>query len=188
MLRAELANRLAERLRIEERLLRDELERTAREKQREMSVRPEVEAAQFRHGVKLLLRACLEHEELADEFATDVIESGDCEGLVGEGVFRRIVEARRRGEKIDVAQLVGALDPAERRLVYESLFWEGSPPDRESARGYRLALRREKAERERAKTQSAIKATEDRQEQIRLGQEKLKKEAARRLSQSPPRG
>ena len=156
MLRAELANRLAERLRLDERLLREELARAARGKQREMTVRPEVEATKFNHGLKLLLRACLEDEALLDEFATDLIESGDCEGLTGEKVFRSIVDARRRGERIEVAQLADSLDPDERRLLHESLFWEGKPPDRESARDYRLALRRERVERERKRLGVAL--------------------------------
>ncbi len=158
MLRAELANRMAERLRLDERLLREELGRAAREKLHEMSPGRELGVAKFNHAVKLLLRACLEEEALADEFAVELMESGDCEGLIGEGIFRRIADARRRGEKIEVAQLADSLEEDERRLLYDSLFWEGKSPDRDSARSYRLGLRRERAEREQKKLIAAIEA------------------------------
>jgi DNA primase len=149
MLRAELANRLAAHLRLDERLLRDELRRAAGEARSEMRVREEVAAAEVNHAVKQLLRACLENETLADELLPDLVESGASEGLAGGGIFARLLELRHRGEKLAVTGWEESVTPDERRLVYESLFWPSEPPDRELAQGYVRALRLRKAQRGR---------------------------------------
>ena len=82
MLRAELAGRLAERLRVDERLLRDELRRAAGEKRGEVRVVEEV-VADSNHAVKQLLRACLESEEVAE--ACLAIMFSSCYGNPGNG-------------------------------------------------------------------------------------------------------
>jgi len=188
MLRVELAARLAERLRLDGRLLREELKRVASEGRRETELRPEVTALPATPAEKALLKAFLESPELADEFLPGLVEEGTVEGLTTERVFKLIVEARRRGERVEVAGLDDSLRPEEQRLVYESFFWPEKTPDREWVVDACRALGRKKADREREQLQSAIQATGDLQEQIRLGQAKLEREMARRLSQVPPKG
>ncbi len=160
MLRAELANRLAERLRLDERLLREELKRAAGEGRREMATSTAHSGAQPIPAEKQLLRAFLGSVEVADEFLPALVASGDCEGLATEGIFKQLLGARSRGEKVDVSRLEEALGPEEKRLVYENLLWPGEVPDREQALGCVRALRRRKLEREREKLQSAIQAAE----------------------------
>jgi DNA primase len=154
MLRTQLAHGLALRLRLDQQSVQQELTRAAA--RREGQLRPQAAASQANHAVKQLLRACLESQDLADEFAAELVESGDCEGLVGSEVFKRVVELRRQGEKLDVALIEESLDSAERTLLYESLFWPGDAVDRERARHYREALGRERLERERARLQAEI--------------------------------
>lgn len=168
MLRSQLGNGLALRLGLDERTLQDELKRTA--VRRETQVRGDSAITKANHAVKQLLRACLEDEALADDFARDLVESGDCEGLVGEELFRGMVELRRQGKKVAIAALEESLSSEERALLYETLFWPGEPPDREAARGYRRALRFRKAEREREKLQAEIQAAEQGQDRSRLTQ------------------
>ena len=127
MLRAELAGRLAERLRVDERLLRDELRRAAGEKRAEVRATEEV-TADANHAVKQLLRACLESDELADAVLPEVMESGVVEGLLGENVFKQLWQARQRGERLDLAN-AEALTPQEKRLAADALFWPGAPPE-----------------------------------------------------------
>ena len=74
MLRAELAGRLAERLRVDERLLRDELRRAAGEKRGEVRVVPEA-VTDANHAVKQLLRACLESEDVAAALLPEICEA-----------------------------------------------------------------------------------------------------------------
>lgn len=156
MLRSELASRLAERLRLDERLLREELKRAAAQGSREVRLQPAMVASEANHAIKQLIRAFLMDEGLADEFAADLVESGDCQGMMGEQVLRRVFESRRRGEKIEVTHLTEPLSPEERQMVYESLFWPGDAPPREVVRTYCQALRRSRATRDQAKLRSAI--------------------------------
>lgn len=170
MLRAELANRLAERLGLNERLLREELTRAAGGGRREFLVREEVAAVKASPAEKELLRALVENPELADEFLPSLVDGGTCEGLMTEGIFRRLLDARRRGESIELARLEDSLSAEERRLLYESLFWSGGPLDHERALACCLALRRKKAERERERLQVAIREAEKGQDRNRLAQ------------------
>ena len=86
MLRAELANRLAERLRVDDRLLRDELKRAAAERRGELQVKPETTAPKPTVAERQLLRAVLESVELADEVLPVI---------VAEKLVRGLGDARR---------------------------------------------------------------------------------------------
>ncbi len=147
MLRAELAGRLAERLRVDERLLRDELRRAAGEKRGEVRVVEEA-GADANHAVKQLLRACLESEEVAEALLPEIVESGAVSGLLGENIFKHLWEARQRNEKLNLAESEGVLSPQEKRLAFDALFWPGAPPSLEQAQGH---LRTLKIERLRAR-------------------------------------
>ena len=144
MLRAELAGRLAERLRVDERLLRDELKRAAGEKRGEIVVREEAVSAQANHAVKQLLRLCLTSEEIAAAVLPELVEGGAARGLLGEGVFARLWEARQRGEPWDVTSTDTNISEAERKLALEALFWPGDPPKLEVARALVRKLQLEK--------------------------------------------
>jgi Arc/MetJ-type ribon-helix-helix transcriptional regulator len=165
MLRAELAGRLAERLRVDERLLRDELRRAAGEKRGE--VRVAEERADASHAVKQLLRACLESEEVAEVLLPEVIESGAVGGLIGENIFSRLWEARKRHEKLNLAESE-ELTPQEKRLAYDALFWPGSAPSLERAQGHLRKLKIERRERERDKLNREIETAVQSQDYARL--------------------
>jgi len=184
LLRAELANRLAERLRVDERLLWEELRRAASEGRREIQARPEAAAVKATPAEKRLLRAFLESEELADEFLPKLVESGDCEGLTMEAIFTRLLEARRRGEKVELRRLEDWLSPEDQRLVYETVFRPGEVPDREEVLACYRAVRRGKAERERERLQAAIQVAEREQDQGKLADLlKAKAKLAKELAQ-----
>lgn len=183
ILRAELAKRLADRLRLDNRLLREELERAA-EKRREVRLQTEWAGVRATPAERELLRAFLENQELADEFLPPLIEEGICEGLVTEGIFRQFMEMLRRGEKIDISLLQDSINTDEQRLVYASLLESGEPPDRARASVSLLALRRRKAEREQAKLQAAIQAAEQDQDHGRVAElMRAKSKLAKELSQ-----
>jgi DNA primase len=167
MLRAELAGRLAERLRLDERPLRDELRRAAGEGRGEVRVREDV-SADANHAVKQLLRACLESEEVADALLPELMESGAVAGLFGEGIFKRVLEARRRGERLQITEAEELLDPPERRLAYDALFWPGDPPNLEQARGYLRALELQRVQQQRDKLLREIEAAARAQDSARL--------------------
>jgi DNA primase len=167
MLRAELAGRLAERLRVDERLLRDELRRAAGEKRGEVRA-AEVAAADANHGVKQLLRACLESEEMAEALLPEILASGALGGLIGENVFKQLWEARKRSEKLNLAESEGVLSPQEKRLAYDALFWPGVPPSLEQAQGHLRKLRIERLERQRVDLKRDIETAAQAQDSARL--------------------
>ena len=168
MLRAQLAHSLALRLRLDERSVHEELRRAAAH--REGQLQPAAAVTQANHAVKQLLRACLESPELADVFAAELVESGDCQGLVGEEVFKRVAELRRHGDTLDVAVIEEPLGAEERTVLYESLFWPGAAPSPELAQGFRQALRRRRAQQEHEKLQAEIARAEREKDSSRLSE------------------
>ncbi len=184
MLRAELANRLAERLRLDDRLLRAELARAAEGKRPEIRFETTWAAGRGTPAERELLRAFLESEDLADEFLPSLVEEGIGEGLVTEEIFKQLLKVRRGGEKIAVPLLEQALSPEQQRLVYECLMVSGEASNRDRVFACCVALKRRKAEREREKLQAAIQAAEREQDQFRLtellkAKAKLAKDIAR---------
>jgi hypothetical protein len=142
-------------------------------------IRPQrdVYVSDANHAVKQLLRACLTNERLADELVPQVLESGACEGLLGEQVFRKLAELRKGGETLDITSFEQLLPPEERRLVYDSLFWSGETPDREGTLGYIRALRIRKVQRESEKLLMDIKSaaqTHDNPKLVELQKAKLR--------------
>jgi DNA primase len=156
MLRAELANRLAERLRLDERLLREELRRAAGAARSEMRIQPESAAPKATAAEKELLRAFMEDQGLADELLPQIVEQGMLEGLVTEPIFRRFLELRRQAENAEPAALEEPLNAEARRALYESLFWPVEPPDKGRIDRHLRALRAGRARRQLDKLRGAM--------------------------------
>jgi DNA primase len=156
MLRAELANRLAERLRLDERLLRDELRRAAGAGEREVRTRPGLAAGKATAVEKELLQALLEDEGLADELLPQIVEEGMAEGSPSEPIFKRFLELRRGGEKVEVTALEGPLSAEARAALYESLFWPVRRPERDRLDGHLRAMRAMGSRRRLETLQKAI--------------------------------
>ncbi len=165
LLRTELATRLALRLHLDDRLLREELNRAVREGRIEIRLQPTLAAMP---AERRLLRAFFESEELRDELLPALVEEGACEGLVTEGIFRRLLEVRQVAERIDMHHLEGSLNPEEQRLLYANLLGAGDAPHRDEVLACCRALRRKKAEREREQLQAAIQMAEREQDRPRL--------------------
>jgi DNA primase len=157
MLRAELANRLAQRLRLDEHLLGDELRRVAGTPRTEMRLRPESAAPKVTTAEKELLRAFMEDQELADELLPQMTEQGMLEDLVTEPIFKRFLELRQRGESAEPTALEEPLSTEARRALYESLFWAVEPPDRGRIDRHLRALRARRARRQLDKLPEAIR-------------------------------
>ncbi len=167
MLRAELAGRLAERLRVDDRLLRDELRRSASGKRTEVRVQ-EGAAPEVNHAVKLLLRACLENEEIAQALLPEIVEGGAAEGMVGENIFRRLWEARKRNENLNLDESDGLLNPQDKTLAYDALFWPGVSPSIEQAAGCLRALQLQRKQRQRDKLLRDLEAAVQSQDSARV--------------------
>jgi len=168
MLRAELASRLAERLRLDERLLREELRRAAGEGRSQVQVKQDV-ASTASPAEKQLLRVFLEHEDLADEFLPALVEGRDCEGLTTAPIFGRMLEMRRRGESLQPASLGEMLIAEERRLLYESVFW-ACDLSREQTLFSCQELRERRFGRESARLKAAINLAERERDSAKLAE------------------
>jgi len=162
MLRAELANRLAERLHLDERLLQEELRRVSGAARTEVRIQPESAALNVTAAEKELLRAFVENQELADELLEQMVDEGMVEGLVTEPIFKRFLELRRQGKKAELSALEEPLNAEARRALYESLFWAVEPPDRGRIDRHLRSLRARHARRQldtlRAEIQEAIQS------------------------------
>jgi hypothetical protein len=88
------------------------------------------------------------------------VEDGSCEGLVAEGLFRKLLEAGRQEGGVELHDLAPTLGPDEQRLLYSSHFSDAEPPDRKLVLSCCLALRRRTAERRRDQLMAAIRAAE----------------------------
>jgi len=170
LLRAELTNRVAERLHVDERLLREELRRAAGEGRKEIKVSATAPVSKANPAERHLLKAFLENDELAEEFLAKLIEEGDVAGLVTEGLFKQILNARSQIEKFDITKLEDSLSPEDRRLVYELLMSPMESSGRDELLSCTRALRRRKLEHEGQKLQAAIRAAEREKDSTRLGE------------------
>ena len=77
-------------------------------------------------------------------------------------------EARKRNEKLNLAESEGVLSPQEKRLAYDALFWPGAPPNLEQAQGYLRALKLQRLQRERDKLLRDIETAVQSQDSARL--------------------
>jgi DNA primase len=170
MLRAELANRLAERLHLDERLLQEELRRVGGATRAEMRIQPESAAPKVTTAEKELLRALMEDQGLADELLPQMLEQGMLEGLVTEPVFKRFQELRQRGESAEPVALEEPLSAEARRALYESLFWAVAPPDRGRIDHHLRALRSRRARRLLDKLPEAIQDARRANDLVKLQQ------------------
>jgi len=168
MLRAELAHRLADRLRLDNRLLVEELKHVAAQGRKELAVPSDRLAAPASPAEKQLLRAFLGSHELADEFLPDLVRGADVQGLPTEGIFKQLLAVREQGGELDVTRLEDSLGAEEKHLAYEAALNTGEPPDRNQVQACLNALRRKRLERERAGVRSAMEAAEREKDKARL--------------------
>ncbi len=156
LLRDEMATRIAERLRLDQRLLREELKRAARAGEREIRVQPEAAALKATVAEKELVWAFLSDPALAAEFLGPILQEGLCEELATAGLFGKMLAEYSACGNVDFERLRDVLSPEEQRLVAELQFAAGEPPDRERVMSSLRALERRKLEQRRASLQAAI--------------------------------
>jgi len=170
LLRSELAGRLAERLRVDEALLRRELGRAAGAGRTAVRVPAEVASAQANHAVKQLLRMCLESSDIADALLPQIVEGQAVQGLMGEAIFARMWEARQQGKTFEVTATEADLSDEDHKLVHEALFSPGDAPSIEVALGALRSLQSEKLERRLRGLQTEIEAATKQGDQAKVRQ------------------
>lgn len=156
LLRDEMALRLSERLRLDHKLLRNELKRAARGGETQLQAPAEAITTDASPAEKDLLRAFIADAALAAEFLGPLIAEGLCDGLRTESLFRKILREYASRGSIDLGSLQTSLSEDEQRCAFELQFAPGEPPIREHVMLWIQPLRRRKLERERAALQTAI--------------------------------
>ncbi len=175
LLRDEMANRVAERLRLDGRLFRDEMKRAARAGAGKLEALTEAKI-QAGPAERDLLAGFINDSRLAAEFLEPLVEGGNCHGLSTESVFTKLLASYRERGSIDLQELSEAFEPSERSYLYELQFAYHEAPDRARVLSGYNALRRRRMERERASLQAAIEKAErekDRESLDRLIEAKL---------------
>lgn len=160
LLRDEMAVRLAERLHVDEALLRAELKRAAQQGDREIEARTESAGITAGMAEKDLLRAFLSDPELAAEFLGPVLEAGISSGLRTAELFKKIFAEYARAGKVEMHELEASLTDDEARFLYGLLCATGAPPPRERVSACVQALRRRRLEQQRLELQAGIERAE----------------------------
>jgi DNA primase len=174
LLRHEMASRLAERLRLDEALLRNELKRAAQTGGREIQLQPEAASLKASPAEKELLWAFLENAELAAEFLPTMESCLD--GLPTAGIFKKLLAEYQQEGNLDIRRLEDSLLPEERRYLFEVQFTAEQPLDRKRVISCFNALKLRQMERERTDLQRAIERAQrenDREMLSRLLEAKL---------------
>jgi DNA primase len=154
LLRHELAASLAERLRLDEELLRNELKRVAQTGGQQIQIQPEAAALKASPAERELLWAFLENPELAAEFLPTI--ENCLEGLPTAGIFKKLLSEYRQEGNLDIRRLEDSLLPEERRYLFEVQFVAEESPDRKRVISCCNALKLRQMERERMELQRAI--------------------------------
>lgn len=131
--RAEHIERIADRLKIEGRLIRDEFKRAAENRQERVSERVRVAAIAIKPAERRLLEILLNQRAVRRRLMTELTEE-DLEGLRTAEIFRLIFEFERRGEEPAFASLSARLEDEElaQELLPDLLMSEtitGAPSD-----------------------------------------------------------
>ncbi|HUJ41925.1 MAG TPA: toprim domain-containing protein, partial [Candidatus Acidoferrales bacterium] len=158
LLRSEWASRVAERLKIDEPVLRDTLRKAAAERRSEAKVRPELAPPAAKRAERRLIQLLAEGEGFRQRLAGELRETGVHRGLATEKLFEAMIEACLGGGRPDPVALAERLEAAERRLLYDVLFEAAAEPTWDEAWSCLTALRRLRLESELAELQRKIEA------------------------------
>jgi len=160
--RAEWASELAQRLTIDEALVREELRRAAQERRTEIRLRPEAKAIVERGAAKpaerRLLQILLDNPGIRADILKEMEDAAAHRGAGLEKVFSEVLAMARAEEAITSATLAERLPEAEQRLIYELAFEEKgqSAGTLEEARSCLAAMQRRKLEAELRAVQQQI--------------------------------
>lgn len=182
--RSEMAHRVAEKLGIEDPLIREELKRAARSRQSEVQKTVLQRGARLRPAEILVLRLVMEREDLAKELLSFCGAASYYTGLASEHIFEAILETLKVGQSLDLERVQGRLaQETDRELLMQILYQEVEPLSNEQFASCLEAIKRYYLERERATLQSRIRDAESRQDTAQLQQLlRSQQELARQLA------
>jgi DNA primase len=158
LLRSEWASRIAQRLRVEEPVLREGLRRAAAERRSEVKTHPALVGRPAKPAERRLVQMLMEAEEFRERLAEEIRAEDLHRGLETEKILAVLAEACAGGQRPDMAALAQDLDERNRRLLFEIAFEGSAQAGWEEAESCLGVLRRRRAEEELAGVQRAIEA------------------------------
>ncbi|MFQ5818064.1 MAG: DNA primase [Terriglobia bacterium] len=168
--RAEWATEVAQRLGVEEALLREELRRAASERRTQMRVKPEFTPLEVRPAERRLLQLLLENPAIRPDVLKELRDTQAHRGTRLEAVFEQVLSLEEHGERLAVAALGEQMGAAERRLLFELAFEPTRPGTLEEARSCLAALVARRREAELRELQREIEQAERSDDHERLSQ------------------
>jgi DNA primase len=158
LLRSEWASRIAQRLRVEEPVLREALRRAAAERRGEVKTHPALVGRPAKPAERRLVQMLMEAGEFRGRLAEEIRAGELHRGLETEKILGALAEACASGSRPDMAALAQALDDRDRRLFFEIAFDGSAQAGWEEAESCLAVLRRRRAEEELAAVQREIEA------------------------------
>ena len=133
ILRAETARRVAEGLRVEEKLILEEIDRAARERRPEVKVSVGKIDVEVSLAERQLVQILLEDAGLRTEFAPRIEKSSLHRGLRTEAIFEQLLRLYAEGAEVDVSGVAEGLGPEQQKLLYGILASPAGPLGRGEA-------------------------------------------------------
>ena len=156
--RSEWATRIAQKLRLEEPVLRAALSKAAAERRGALKLQPELVGRAAKPVERRLIRMLSEAESFRHELAQHLQNARMYHGLETEKIFAALVIAGLSGQPFQATDVAAVLEERDRRLLFEILFEEASEPTWEEALSCLEVLQQRQAEQELAEVQRNIEA------------------------------
>jgi len=184
--RSEMAHQVAEKLGIDDPLVRSELKRAARERQSEIQKNVIDRGSRIKLAEIQVLHSVLgqENENLARELLSFCGPASYYLGLASERLFEAVLEILKQGEPLEADRIISRLaQDTDRNLFMQILYEEVEPLTLEQFQGCLEALKRNFLERQKVALQSQIKDAESRRDTAQLqellrSQQKLARQLA----------
>jgi DNA primase len=156
LLRSEWATRIAQQLRLEEPVLRAALSKAASERRNQIKTQPELVSRAAKPAERRLIRVLAEAEDFRVDLANRLREEQLYHGLETEKIFAALIVANLSGNPVQATEIAAVLAESDRRLLFEILFEDTSPPAKEEIESCMEVLERRRAEQELAEVQRSI--------------------------------
>ncbi len=156
LLRSEWATRIAQKLRIDEPVLRAALNKAATERRSEVKTRPELVGKAGKPAERRLIRMLAEAEDFKRELAGRLKQDRLYQGLETEKVFAALIVAGLADQPMQATEIGALLEERDRRVFFEILFEDANEGTWEEAESCMEALRGRQVEQELAQVQREI--------------------------------
>ncbi len=158
LLRSEWATRIAQQLRLDEPVLRAELNKAAAERRDQIKLKPELIGRSAKPVERRLIRMLAEAEGFRLELAQRLSEGELHVGLETEKILAALIAPALAGEPVQATEIGAKLEDRDRRILFETLFEDSGELTWEEAESCIVALQQRRAERELAEVQRGIEA------------------------------